>query len=70
MQDLIQLNLPTIGIAVYNPYDLLAFPQLGTYLATYECIAPALEAVVRVLFGEVQAQGGLPVSLPVLYLVG
>ncbi len=55
-----------IGIAVRNPYDLLAFPQLRTYLVTYEYTRPALAAAVRVIFGERQAQGHLPVSLPLL----
>jgi beta-N-acetylhexosaminidase len=44
-----------IVIAVRNPYDLQAFPQLRTYLATYEYTRPALVAAVRVLFGERQA---------------
>jgi len=61
---------PVIGIAVYNPYDLLAFPELATYLVTYECTEPALEAAVQVLFGEAVPQGRLPVSLPGLYLLG
>jgi beta-N-acetylhexosaminidase len=44
-----------IVIAVRNPYDLQAFPQLRTYLATYEYTRPALVAAVRALFGERQA---------------
>ena len=56
-----------IGIAVRNPYDLLAFPQLRTYLVTYEYTRQALVAAVRVLFGERQARGHLPVSIPGLY---
>jgi beta-N-acetylhexosaminidase len=53
-----------IVIAVHNPYDLQAFPQLRTYLVTYEYTRPALVAAVRVLFGEIQAQGKLPVRIP------
>lgn len=53
-----------IVMAVRNPYDLQAFPQLRTYLVTYEYTRPALVAAVRVLFGEQQAQGHLPVSIP------
>jgi beta-N-acetylhexosaminidase len=64
MQRLLQEKHPVIGIATYNPYDLQAFPELSTYLATYECTPPALAAAVRVLFGEVHPQGRLPVSLP------
>ncbi len=53
-----------IAIAVRNPYDLQAFPQLRTYLVTYEYTRPALVAAVRVLFGEKLAQGHLPVGIP------
>ena len=56
-----------IGIAVRNPYDLQAFPQLRTYIVTYEYTRPALVAAVRVLFGEKQALGHLPVSIPGLH---
>jgi beta-N-acetylhexosaminidase len=64
MQALCQSGQSVIGLAVHNPYDLIAFPQLGTYLATYEYSPPALTAAVRVIFGEREAQGHLPVSLP------
>ncbi len=67
VRQLLQTGQPIIGIAAHNPYDLLAFPELGTYLVTYEYTEPAFVAVVRVLFGEIQAQGHLPVSLPGLY---
>lgn len=64
MQYLLNAGRTVIGIATYNPYDLLAFPELGTYLVTYENTPPALAAAVRVLFGEVKPRGHLPVSLP------
>ena len=66
-QHVIQLGKPTIGLAIFNPYDLLAFPQLGTYVVTYEFTPPALTAAAQVLFGEITAHGKLPVSLPGLY---
>jgi beta-N-acetylhexosaminidase len=56
---------PIIGVASYNPYDLLAYPQLATYLATYESTPPAFAALARVLFGTIQARGRLPVSVRV-----
>ena len=65
VQQLLDTGKPVIGIAAYNPYDLLAFPELGTYLVTYEYTQPALAAAARALFGEVQAKGRLPVSIPV-----
>lgn len=67
MQELLKIGRPLIGLAPYSPYDLLAFPELGTYLVTYEYTAPAIVTAVRVLFGEVVPQGRLPVSLPGLY---
>lgn len=67
MQRLLATGRPVIGLAAYNPYDLLAFPELEAYLVTYEYTRPAIAAAVRLLFGEIQSQGKLPVSLPGLY---
>lgn len=67
MQNLIATGRPVIGLAPYSPYDLLAFPELGTYMVTYEYTKPAIAAAVRALFGEIHPQGKLPVSLPGLY---
>ena len=58
---------PLIGLAAYSPYDLLAFPELGTYLVTYEYTRPAIAAAIRILFGDILPQGKLPISLPGLY---
>jgi beta-N-acetylhexosaminidase len=67
MRGLIATGCPLIGLAAYSPYDLLAFPELGAYLATYEYTQPAIAAAIRLLFGEIESQGKLPVSLPGLY---
>ncbi len=64
VQYLVSSGRRIIVIAVRNPYDLQAFPQLRTYLVTYEYTRPALVAAVRVLFGERQARGHLPVGIP------
>jgi beta-N-acetylhexosaminidase len=64
VQRLLQSGQPIVGIAAYNPYDLLAFPALSTYLVTYEYTQPAFEAATRVIFGEIPARGKLPVSIP------
>jgi beta-N-acetylhexosaminidase len=57
---LIASGRPVIGIALRNPYDLQAFPELRTYLVTYEYSRQALVAAVGVLFDEIQAQGKVP----------
>lgn len=62
---LLQSGQRVIGLAAASPYDLLAFPALRTYLVTYEPTVPAQVAAARVLFGEVQPEGHLPVSLPI-----
>jgi beta-N-acetylhexosaminidase len=66
MQALLQAGRRVIGIAVNSPYDLLAFPQLRTYLVTYEPTEAAQAAAVEVLFGQVEPMGRLPVSLPLI----
>lgn len=63
MQRLLQSERPIIGLAVYSPYDFLTFPELSTYMVTYEYTKSALAAATRVLFGETQPRGRLPVSL-------
>ncbi|MGH2510698.1 MAG: glycoside hydrolase family 3 protein, partial [Ktedonobacteraceae bacterium] len=64
MRTLLTMGRPVIGLAVYSPYDLLAFPTLSTYLVTYEYTKPAISAAVHALFGKILPQGKLPVSLP------
>lgn len=64
MRRLLDTGRPVIGIAACNPYDLAVFPDLKTYLATYEYTQPALAAVADALCGGFAPQGQLPVSLP------
>jgi len=70
VEQLLELGLPTIVIALAMPYDLMAFPDTSTYLVTYSNRDLALEAAVQVLFGESEPQGRLPVSIPGFYDVG
>ena len=50
--------------AMRNPYDVASFPAAPTVLDTYGYTADQVEALVRVLFGEVDPTGRLPVSIP------
>nr|AGC24356.1 N-acetyl-beta-D glucosaminidase [Rhizomucor miehei]4ZM6_A Chain A, N-acetyl-beta-D glucosaminidase [Rhizomucor miehei CAU432]4ZM6_B Chain B, N-acetyl-beta-D glucosaminidase [Rhizomucor miehei CAU432] len=50
--------------AVMNPYDQMCFPQVDTYLVTYEYTPPAHEAAVRLIFGEIETRSRLPISIP------
>jgi beta-N-acetylhexosaminidase len=56
---------PIVVAAVYDPYDIAHFPEAETYVATYGFRAVSMEALSRVLFGEVNPSGKLPVSIPV-----
>jgi beta-N-acetylhexosaminidase len=53
-----------IVVALRTPYDLLAFPQVETYLCAYGIRPVTIEAVARVLMGEIPAWGVLPCPIP------
>jgi len=61
---------PTVVVAMRMPYDLVKFPAAPTYLCGYSLLSPTMEAVAKVLFGEISAQGTLPVSIPTIHLAG
>jgi beta-N-acetylhexosaminidase len=63
-------DAPVVVVAMRMPYDLQAFPAAPTYLCSYSLLEPSLEAVARIMFGEVTPSGRLPVSIPGLYPVG
>lgn len=50
--------------ALHNPYHLLQFPETDASVATYGYRKSSLEALVKVLFGELNPKGRLPISLP------
>ncbi|HEX5547165.1 MAG TPA: glycoside hydrolase family 3 protein, partial [Ktedonobacterales bacterium] len=60
---LLQTIRPLVGIAVCDPYDAAALPEITTWLATYDFTPPALNAAARVLVGGAPAHGTLPVTL-------
>ncbi|MET9023020.1 glycoside hydrolase family 3 C-terminal domain-containing protein [Actinopolymorpha sp. NPDC004070] len=53
-----------IAIAISAPYDVAHFTEVTTYLAGYAGNAVTSKACARVLFGEVNPRGKLPVSIP------
>jgi beta-N-acetylhexosaminidase len=64
VSQLLDTGKPVVVVAVRDPYDIAYFTDAPTYLATYSTTAPSVEALTRVLFGEVQPAGLLPVSIP------
>jgi beta-N-acetylhexosaminidase len=61
---LLATGKPVVVVAVRDPYDIAYVPAAPTYVATYSFTAVALEALARVLFGEVDPAGRLPVTIP------
>lgn len=56
-----------IGVALADPFDLLAFPRVPVFLAAYSDVPASVETAVAILFGEQPPRGRLPVELPGLY---
>jgi beta-N-acetylhexosaminidase len=60
----------TIVISFGSPYFLRHFPEVGSYLCLYRNTVPAQETAARAIFGEIEIEGRLPVSIPGSYPVG
>jgi beta-N-acetylhexosaminidase len=61
---LLATGKPVVVAAMRNPYDVASFPEAPTVLDTFGYTADQVESLVRVLFGEVNPSGRLPVSIP------
>lgn len=64
VEALVATGRPVVVAGVRNPYDIARLPSAPTYLATYGYTAAALESLTRVLFGEIDPAGRLPVTIP------
>ncbi len=65
VKDLLATGKQVIVVAVRDPYDIAYFTEAPTYVATYSYSPVAIDALVRVLTGEVEPTGKLPVDIPV-----
>jgi beta-N-acetylhexosaminidase len=54
----------TVVVAMGNPYVAQDFPKVQTYICTYSNSPSSEQSAVKELFGELKAQGKLPVTLP------
>jgi beta-N-acetylhexosaminidase len=57
-------NDHVVSVAVRDPYDVNQFPDVPANVATYSYTGAALDSLVRVLFGELDPTGRLPVTIP------
>jgi beta-N-acetylhexosaminidase len=67
VEAMLRTGRPTVVAALRLPYDLAAFPSAPTYLCTYSVLEPSMRALAAVLFGALEPQGRLPVSIPGFY---
>ncbi len=55
---------PVVAVAARDAYDVNKFPDVDGYVATFSYTAAALDSLVRVLVGELEPSGRLPVTIP------
>ena len=61
---LLATGRPVIVVPVRDPYDVAYFGPAPTTLVTYGSTAPSMEALAKVLYGEIAPTGKLPVEIP------
>ncbi len=67
---LIGLNKPIIGASFGNPYVVMDFPKIETYVCAYGGSEESIRAAVQVMFAEAPAEGKLPITIPGVYNYG
>ncbi len=70
LNELLKRKIPIVGISFGNPYLLLNFPALQTYVVAYGDMPSLQRATARALLGQIDVMGKLPISLPGLYARG
>jgi beta-N-acetylhexosaminidase len=64
VNQLIATGKPVIVAAIGTPYDIAYVPNASTFITNYGfSLAPPSHALVKVLFGEMQPHGRLPVTI-------
>ncbi len=54
----------TVVVALGSPYLILNYPEIETYICTYSMPSTSEISAVRALFGEIQNNAKLPITLP------
>src|SRR5438067_41961 len=67
LNELIERRVRLGGSDLGNPYILMSFPKLQTYLVAYGDMQSLQEETAQALLGRLDIQGRLPISLPGLY---
>ena len=67
LNELMSRPVHLVGVSFGNPYLLMNFPRLTTYIVAYGDMPSLQEAAADSLLGKNDMTGRLPISLPGLY---
>lgn len=67
VEALASTGTPVVSVAARTPFDLAAYPKIGTHLCTYSIQPASMEALAEVVLGITAPRGRLPVAIPGLY---
>lgn len=65
-----KLSKGVVVVSFGSPYFLRHFPEVDAYICAYRFADEAQMAAAKALFGEIDIQGKLPVSIPGIYPIG
>ncbi|WP_121614708.1 glycoside hydrolase family 3 protein [Virgibacillus halodenitrificans] len=61
------VEAPVTGVAIRNPYDIMAYPEIDAFIAQYGFRDASFRATAATLFGKNKPTGLLPVTIPNQY---
>jgi beta-N-acetylhexosaminidase len=64
LRELLEKDKKVVGLSFGNPYILQSFPTLKTYVVAYGDMTTLQRASARTVFGMLEPNGKLPISLP------
>ncbi|MFP3489189.1 beta-N-acetylhexosaminidase, partial [Staphylococcus sp. SIMBA_130] len=59
-----ETDAPVIAVGIRNPYDIMAYPNVDSYLTQYGFRTASFEATAATIFGENAPTGKLPITIP------
>jgi beta-N-acetylhexosaminidase len=63
-KEIVDGKVPTVFIAMGNPYLISLFPKTAASIATFSTTQPSEVSAVKALLGDIAATGHMPVTIP------